>query len=1356
MTKRSIKKAAALLALLVLAAAALAGCSGSSVPKGQNCLTDPSFASASGSRADGWYFDSYRNAPDGCTFEQGAGPNGETAVKLTLSENNDARLVQEVGCKRGTVYKFTVLCKTQDIPGGEATGANLSVIGVFSHSEALSGTNDWTTLTFYGRTAPNQTSLTVALRIGFYSSENRGTAWFTNASMTEIDASEVPAGAEIVSLENRLSQSSNPEAERTSSESAGIIVKGVLFAAALLLIYAIMSRFSAPGRTTRLCVLVGLVAVGLIVRIYYATHYRGFNVDMNCFWSWGARMLSQGPFRFYSAGSFCDYPPLYMLLLALPSAVIQLLGLTASSSAGWLVLKSPAIICDIIIACIIFRIADRKYPKMSLLLAAAYLLNPAVIVDSASWGQADSVLMVFLVLAIYYIIKNKMWLSVIYYALALLIKPQALLLAPVMLVGAITFTVRALSGHLRGMEPALCRKQALWFLLSMLGILAGFVLISVAMRNDQEWYWLLTKYFGTMGSYRYATLSAFNLMALLGGQWAADTTPVIGGMSYMVLGIILLAAVFAVFAYLYYYKRSPMNRHLFLLGAWLIAGIFVLGPYMHERYLYPVLALLLLAFVVYGDRRLLIAFAGFSVTSYINVAQVLYLHYEPSNANGLGYFAADDPLLLVCSGINLLLFVYLTYVTFSIRIKGGAADPALMQAPAAAEAGVPEPLAAELLAEAPAFNPPRPGKRFLSGRDWAIMLGVTVAYSVITLLNLGSLNTPEQYWDTKTGQQITVDFGAVTPVQRFYVNSSICDNSFYYSGKSYGGGLTVEYSADGQSWSTLTTYCFDNGDMFKWANDKNTYSDISARYVRLTSKASGSRINEMIFFASADSLEPIAIASVSSDGTTISGSELSSYAEHGAFALFNEQYTAVTKPSYYTGMIFDEIYHARTAYEMINGWRIYEWTHPPLGKAIMSLGIRIFGMNPFGWRFMGNLMGILMLPAMYCLGKLMFKKTSWATALMLLMTFDGMHFIQTRLATIDSYGVFFIILMYLFMYKYYTMSWNRDSLIKTFIPLGLCGISFGLGVASKWIGAYAGVGLAFLFFFTVLRRTREYAAAGRSLKNASLSQQQRGELERIRKIFLKNLTLTVLFCVLFFVIIPLIIYCLSYGAYFDAPGNKGSALNTIWQNQKDMLSYHESITNDTNYWQSPWYQWPIMWHTYWYYQAPELTGDAMGTIAAMGNPLIWWFGLASAIGCAVIFVRKLIKQGKITDPEARVHMGRDIRLLGFALTGYAVNYGAWALIPRSTFIYHYFASLPFIMIFAVYMLRQFYCSVSIKHKRLAAAGVIAFLAACFILACMFYPVWSGIETSKQYVSTWLWWLPSYSYNGIGQGWHFYN
>ena len=1354
--------------LVCMLFALLTGCnSQSSVPKGQNCIKNGNFASSNKNAADDWHLEAYSplTGNDGMTIEKGVGPNGENAAKIVVSQANDTKLIQEVACKKNTVYKFTVLCKTENVTKTkDDLGANISTLGVFTKPKAIYGTNDWTTLEFYGKTDSNQTTLEVALRLGFYSNDASGTVWFTNATMTEIDPSAVPSGVTVATLTDLLKQQSQQDDEESTkkaeleSTSTTIILGGVIFAVLMVGAYFLLRRMGVAQNNTRLLIMLGIICLGVIARVHFASDYPGFKVDIDCFWSWGATMLEHGPFDFYSSVTFCDYPPLYMMLLAIPSAIIQLLGIKYGSAEGWLMIKLIPIICDVILACFIFRIADKKMPKLSVLLAAAYMFNPAVIVNTASWGQVDSVFMLFVVLAIYYIVKKKLWISVIYYALALLIKPQALLFGPVMLAGAIVLCINAWKGKL-GATVKESRKQISYFIYSMLGIFAAFVLLSVIMRGKQDSIlWLFEKYFATMGEYKYASLSAFNLMSLLGGQWAKIDKPVIGSLTYGTLGIILLIAVIALFAWLFYVKKK--NRNLFLLSSVLIAGIYVLGPYMHERYLFPVLALLLMAYIIHSDKRLLYVFALFSVTSYINVAQVLFLHFEPSNDNGVGYFAADSALLLIGSAINVLIFAYLVYVTVTIVYKGDAADPALIEAPVSKAITI-ERDRKELVASLASMEN-APKKPFLNRKDWIIMLGVTVIYTVITLLNLGSTNTPEHYWDANIGDQVVVDFGAPTTVQRYHLNTSICHGSYTLGSTTYNGGVTIEYSQDGTNWKTLVNHGFNNGDMFKWNRSKSNY-DITARYVRVTSKANNIKLNEMIFFSSEDATDPIKIQSATSGQTTLDSDALAAYREHSALALFNEQGTAVTRHTYYTGMIFDEIYHARTAYEMINGWQIYEWTHPPLGKAIMSLGIRMFGMNPFGWRFMGNLMGILMLPAMYCLGKLIFKKTSWATALMMLMALDGMHYIQTRLATIDSYGVFFIILMYLFMYKYYTMSWNHDEFRKTLIPLGLSGISFGLGIACKWIGAYAGVGLAILFFFTIYKRIREYNIAVKSINNPTLSPEQQRKMQFIKDNTMRYVLYTILFCVAFFVVIPLIIYCASYGSYFNAPGNKGAWYKTILDNQERMLNYHNGITSDDNYWQSKWYTWPIMWHPYWYYQAPNLTGDAMGTISCMGNPLIWWFGLISIITSVFLFIKRLVNLNSITDAALKARARKDIHLLGFVLIGLAVNFGAWMLVPRSTFIYHYFATIPFMMVLSVYVLRQahaYLCRLGndpVRSRMLANAAVIGFFVLCFGLACMFYPVWSGIDTSKEYVKNWLWWIPSYrSDDNLGQGWHFFN
>ena len=126
----------------------------------------------------------------------------------------------------------------------------------------------------------------------------------------------------------------------------------------------------------------------------------------------------------------------------------------------------------------------------------------------------------------------------------------------------------------------------------------------------------------------------------------------------------------------------------------------------------------------------------------------------------------------------------------------------------------------------------------------------------------------------------------------------------------------------------------------------------------------------------------------------------------GADALFDEQDMVPDHSTYMDSSYFDEIYHPRTALEHLNNVYPYEVSHPPLGKLIISLGIMLFGMTPFGWRFMGTLFGVLMVPILYIFLKNLFGKTSVALCGTALFTFDFMHLVQTRLATIDTYGVF--------------------------------------------------------------------------------------------------------------------------------------------------------------------------------------------------------------------------------------------------------------------------------------------------------------------------------------------------------------
>ena len=129
-------------------------------------------------------------------------------------------------------------------------------------------------------------------------------------------------------------------------------------------------------------------------------------------------------------------------------------------------------------------------------------------------------------------------------------------------------------------------------------------------------------------------------------------------------------------------------------------------------------------------------------------------------------------------------------------------------------------------------------------------------------------------------------------------------------------------------------------------------------------------------------------------------------------------------------------------------------------------------MNPFGWRIVGTLFGIAMIPLIYYFGLQLFKKPFYAFIGAFLLTFDFMHFSHSRIATIEVYMVFFILCSYYCMLLFYQRSFYEYPLKKLLIPLFLSGLFYGCASASKLNGIYSGGGLAFIFLPLFLRNYR--------------------------------------------------------------------------------------------------------------------------------------------------------------------------------------------------------------------------------------------------------------------------------------------
>ena len=186
----------------------------------------------------------------------------------------------------------------------------------------------------------------------------------------------------------------------------------------------------------------------------------------------------------------------------------------------------------------------------------------------------------------------------------------------------------------------------------------------------------------------------------------------------------------------------------------------------------------------------------------------------------------------------------------------------------------------------------------------------------------------------------------------------------------------------------------------------------------------------------------------------------------------------------------------------------------------------------------------------------------------------------------------------------------------------------------------------------------------------------------------------------------------------------GDCVREIIDLQKRIFDYHAGLGGDTHAFRSEWYEWPIIWWPMWYYSGSAyLPVDGMvSSISCMGNPAVWWFGLV-----AMLFVL-----------GRTAWMRRAPKTYVMVIVAFASQFLPWVLVPRSTFIYHYFASVPFIIIASVLMLNW------IRSKSDAAfkAVAITLMVAALVLFIAFYPLESGLPVARSYAQylRWFEWI----------------
>lgn len=278
-------------------------------------------------------------------------------------------------------------------------------------------------------------------------------------------------------------------------------------------------------------------------------------------------------------------------------------------------------------------------------------------------------------------------------------------------------------------------------------------------------------------------------------------------------------------------------------------------------------------------------------------------------------------------------------------------------------------------------------------------------------------------------------------------------------------------------------------------------------------------------------------------------------------------------------MYFDEIYHSFTARLVLNNdpkawewWNphpegyAYEWTHPPLSKLSMALGMKILGDNPLGWRVPQAIFGTLAIYLIYLLASVIFKDRLVGLLAAALLSLEGLTLVLSRMGMNDSYVLFFSLLSVLLFIK------DRNI---------LSAIAFGLAIASKWSSIYT-LPIIFISHF----------------------------------VFRKKIKLSYLA----FLVLPILVYVASYGIMFQT----GHSWDQFVEVQKQMWWYHTNLDAEHPY-TSPAWAWPLLLRPIYLYDG-QIVDGLIAKIYAFGNPSIFWFGLFSIILSIFISAREKNKK----------------------------------------------------------------------------------------------------------------------------------
>ena len=266
-------------------------------------------------------------------------------------------------------------------------------------------------------------------------------------------------------------------------------------------------------------------------------------------------------------------------------------------------------------------------------------------------------------------------------------------------------------------------------------------------------------------------------------------------------------------------------------------------------------------------------------------------------------------------------------------------------------------------------------------------------------------------------------------------------------------------------------------------------------------------------------------------------------------------------------LVFDEVYYVDGARDLLaNGVEVTDSkpefvVHPPVGKWLIAMGIKLFGDDPMGWRISAAFFGVLSILLIFIVARRLFNSDFLALLAAALVSIDGLHVVMSRTALLDIFLMTFLLGAFLALL-------NENYL--------LLAVLLGLALGTKWSALYFIIAVGIYLLVKVRKELITYV-----------------------------------------LIIP-IVYLITWSGWFISDkgwdrNSSGNSLISLLNYHREILAFHTGLKVDHSYEASPW-NWLILGRpTSFFYASPKNCGadDCAQEILAMGTPVIWWAGLIS-------------------------------------------------------------------------------------------------------------------------------------------------